>query len=299
VATCTNCGHSLLGLPGAPTETTGVFTADVRCPECGAAYRAGARILVGGSTAFAMTRARPLYQRALLSLVLGSGLATVVVHIMSVGALWFVISALIDLAAGGKRFISAHLIILWVLSLAAIYGVARFWWARRPALHDHTRSADERDRWLVIGPDGAQTHKECFEPWQIRTFRVHECLGAGDGRIVASIRPIPMRGVGWAKLSDEVHMAIPPGSAAALADALVGTVRGRHSLAHLELRESHGGTVSRAAIPPSVERKGPHRPKRLARHGARGVRREGRGAARGSAARSDPRLTLGFRDRVR
>ncbi len=240
MSTCTNCGHSPLGLPGAPTETTGVFTADVRCPECGAAYRAGARILVGGSTAFAMTRARPLYQRALLSLVLGSGLATVVVHIMSVGALWFVISALIDLAAGGKRFISAHLIILWVLSLAAIYGVARFWWARRPALHDHTRSADERDRWLVIGPDGAQTHKERFEPWQIRTFRVHECLGAGDGRIVASIRPIPMREVGWAKLSDEVHMAIPPGSAAALADALVGTVRGRHSLAHLELQESHG-----------------------------------------------------------
>jgi hypothetical protein len=144
-----------------------------------------------------MTRARPLYQRALLSLLLGSGLATVVVHIMAVGALWFVISALIDLAAGGKRFISAQLIILWILSLAAIYGVVRFWWARRPALHDHTRSADERDRWLVIGPDGVEARKECLEPREIRTFRVHECLGAGDGRIVASIRPIPMREVGW------------------------------------------------------------------------------------------------------
>ena len=229
MATCTNCGHSLLGLPGAPTEATGVFTADVRCPECGAAYRAGARILVGGSTAFAMTRARPLHQRALLSLVLGSGIATVVVHIMAVGALWFVISALIDLAAGGKRFISAQLIILWILSLAAIYGVVRFWWARRPALHDHARRADERDRWLVIGPDGVEARKERLEPWQIRTFRVYECLAAGDGTIVASIRPIPMREIGWAKLSDEVHMAIAPGSAAALADALVGTVRGRQS----------------------------------------------------------------------
>ena len=156
----------------------------------------------------------------------------------------------------------------------------------------------------MIGPDGVEARKECLEPREIRTFRVHECLGAGDGRIVASIRPIPMREVGWAKLSDEVHMAIPPGSAAALADALVEglcllEVEKRDQLARLDLRKSHGGTVSRAAIPPLVERKGLHRPKRLARHGARGVRSEGRGTARGSAAQLDPRLTLGFRDRVR
>ena len=74
----------------------------------------------------------------------------------------------------------------------------------------------------MIGPDGVEARKECLEPREIRTFRVHECLGAGDGRIVASIRPIPMREVGWAKPIDEVHMAIPPGTAAALADALVG-----------------------------------------------------------------------------
>jgi len=97
----------------------------------------------------------------------------------------------------------------------------------------------------VIAPDGVEARKECLEPREIRTSRVHECLGAGDGGIVASIRPIPMREVGWAKLSDEVHMAIAPGSAAALADALIEglcllEVEKRHQLAHLELRESHG-----------------------------------------------------------
>jgi hypothetical protein len=156
----------------------------------------------------------------------------------------------------------------------------------------------------VIGPDGVEARKECLEPREIRTFRVHECLGAGDGRIVASIRPIPMREVGWAELSDELHMAIPPGSAAALADALVEglcllEVEKRHQLAHLELRESHGGTVSRAAIPPLVERLGPHRARRLARHGAGRLRGEGRGTARGSAAQSDSCLKLGLHARVR
>jgi hypothetical protein len=156
----------------------------------------------------------------------------------------------------------------------------------------------------VIGPDGVEARKACLEPREIRTFRVHECLGAGDGRIVASIRPIPMREVGWAKLGDEVHRAIPAGSAAALADALVEglcllEVEKRHQLARLELRESHGGSVSRAAIPPLVERKGPHRPKRLARHGTRGVRSEGRGTARGSATQSDSCLKLGLHARVR
>lgn len=97
----------------------------------------------------------------------------------------------------------------------------------------------------MIAPDGLEAHKGCLEPRESRTFRFHECLGAGDGRIVASIRPIPMREVGSAKLSDELHTAIPPGSAAALADALVEglcllEVEKRHQLACLELRESHG-----------------------------------------------------------
>jgi hypothetical protein len=104
-------------------------------------------MLVGGSTSFAMTRARPLRQRALLSIVFGSGIATLLIHILAIGALWFVISALIDLAAGGERFLSARLNIVWILALVALGSVARFWWVRRPAAQpDRCRRLGLRQR---------------------------------------------------------------------------------------------------------------------------------------------------------
>lgn len=231
MATCTACGHSLIGLPGAPAEQTGVFTADVRCPECGATSRAGVRILVGGSTALAMTRARPLRQRILLSIAFGSGIATVLLHILAAGALWFVIGALVDLAAGGRRFTSPRMLVVLAPCVAVLVAVARFWWKRRPAPHDPDKPAHERDRLLVIGPDGLETRKRRLEPSAVRTIRVAECIGAGDGAVVAAIRPIPMHESRWAPPADELYMAIPAGSAAALADELVGTLRGRQSAA--------------------------------------------------------------------
>ncbi|MFN9077119.1 MAG: hypothetical protein ACK5WX_06805, partial [bacterium] len=80
MVTCANCGHSLLGLPGAPIGQSRTFTADVRCPECGTVHAAGTTVLIGGSTPFAMTRARPWYERAFIALAFGSGVGALFLH---------------------------------------------------------------------------------------------------------------------------------------------------------------------------------------------------------------------------
>jgi hypothetical protein len=47
---CPRCAYALTGLPGAPAQPYGAFTADERCPECALLVPAGAHCLVGGAT---------------------------------------------------------------------------------------------------------------------------------------------------------------------------------------------------------------------------------------------------------
>ena len=50
ICRCPRCAYGLTGLPGAPSQPYGAFTADERCPECALQVPAGAHCLVGGAT---------------------------------------------------------------------------------------------------------------------------------------------------------------------------------------------------------------------------------------------------------
>ena len=50
ICRCPRCAYGLTGLPGAPLQAHGAFTADERCPECALLVPAGAHCLVGGAT---------------------------------------------------------------------------------------------------------------------------------------------------------------------------------------------------------------------------------------------------------
>ena len=50
ICRCPRCAYGLTGLPGAPLQAHGAFTADERCPECALQVPAGAHCLVGGVT---------------------------------------------------------------------------------------------------------------------------------------------------------------------------------------------------------------------------------------------------------
>lgn len=227
MSTCPNCGQSLLGLPGAPTGRSHTFTADVRCPECGAEFTAGTVILIGGSTPFAMTRGRPWHQRVFVSLALGSGCLTVILHALAVLSAWYWTVALLDLAAGGVRYASGPAIFGLVVASAVLLGTAQFWWRRRPSALDAAKRANEQDRRVIIGPAGVREGARSFTADQVRTIQAFECVGAGDGMVVVAVRAIAMTELGTRSITDAVHVVIPKGTLPAFADALMASLRGR------------------------------------------------------------------------
>jgi hypothetical protein len=227
VATCTNCGHSLLGLPGAPIGQSRTFTADVRCPECGTVLAAGTAVLIGGSTPFAMTRARRWYERAFVSLVYGAGIASLFLHILAGFSAWYLTVALMDLATGGRRFTGLPSIPLLMISSVVLIGTAHFWWRRRPSAKQAGKRADEVDKCVVIGPTGIREGKRSFTADQVRAIQAFECVGAGDGMVVVAVRVIAMTEFGTRTITDAVHLVIPKGTLPAFADSLMASLRGR------------------------------------------------------------------------
>jgi hypothetical protein len=227
VVTCANCGHSLLGLPGAPIGQSRTFTADVRCPECGTVHAAGTTVLIGGSTPFAMTRARPWYERAFIALAFGSGVGALFLHGLAALSAWYWMVALMDLAVGGRRYNSIPAICGLVLASLVLIGTINFWWRRRPSAIVAGKRADEVDKRVVIGPTGVRDGKHSFTADQVRTIQAFECLGGGDGMVVAAVRVVAMTEFGTRSITDAVHVVIPKGTLPAFADSLMASLRGR------------------------------------------------------------------------
>ena len=227
MSTCPDCGHSLVGLAGAPSGPLEAFTADARCSECGANIAAGTVVLIGGSTAFAMMRGRRWHERILVSLVMGSGCLTVILHALAVLSAWYLTVALIDLASGGIRFGAMPAIPSFALSSVTLLGTAVFWWRRRPSALDAGKRANEQDRRVIICPSGVREGKRSFTADQVRAIRAFECVGAGDGMVVVAVRVIAMTEFGTRTITDAVHLVIPKGTLPAFSDSLMASLRGR------------------------------------------------------------------------
>lgn len=243
MSTCPDCGHSLLGLPGAPTDSSQAFTADVRCPECGVTMSAGTIVLIGGSSAFAMMRARPWHERIVVSLVMGSGCLAVVLHVLAGFSAWYWTLAVLDLAAGGARYTSIQAICGLVIASVVLIGTAVFWWRRRPSVTHAGKRANELDKQVILGPAGVREGNRSFRPEQVRAIQVFECVGAGDEKVVVAVRVIAMTEFGGRSITEAVHVAIPRGTLPAFANTLMAALCGRTSPAERIGDEIEGETI--------------------------------------------------------
>lgn len=230
---CPSCKYDLGGLPGAPALAHGPFTSDVVCPECGAAYPTGSCVLIGGSQPFAMIRDRPLIVRAMISLAYGHGCTTAILHAIGVWSLWYLSIVALNLLAGGRGYLDGVRGFGTLFALASLIAIVRFWWVRRRADAHAPARADEIDRWLVVGPGGVRNAAQDLKPSEVRTVRVYECLGAGQGRVAAAVIVYALTEQGLPTATTPIHIVLPRsgsrGDAATLAAQLMAAVRGRES----------------------------------------------------------------------
>ena len=244
MSNCLNCGHSLFGLKGVGADAT-VLAVEVRCPECGTVHDAGTRIVLGGSTVFAMTRTRPLHERVILSIVFGRGFGAIALHGCALLALWYCIVAVDDLLAGGVRFASFSSMAWLLAACSVLLATARFWWLKRPGFEEDALRPDQRDRRLVIGPREVRDGSKVFPSAQVETIRVYECVGAGSGRVVVAVRLVVTTDVGTLGLTEPAHVVIPAGTLPSYADSLVAALHGRMTAA----REIGGEIAGETALP--------------------------------------------------
>jgi len=237
---CAQCSHSLRGLHGVPSDRHGAFAAEVRCPECGAAYAAGARVLVGASSPLAPAHGRSLPARAWLHVLYGDGSFSAAMHalvalIPALGA-----SEAMDILESGMRERYVEVVTLGALWLFALVWVARHWWKHLGASGHEAVRAASCDRSLVVHAAGVHDGGRLLPAETVRRIRVYECMAAGDGNTIVCVQAMARTKNGFFQLSRPVHAAVPAGSARRLASELMASLRGRSAPAEALGNELRG-----------------------------------------------------------
>jgi len=235
---CTRCGHDVGAHIGAPREPFGAFTADTVCPECGLRFEAGFHHLVGSSSpegalggcAGGAVPGRTLLRRIAVSLLHGSGGATVVLHLLAIVGV--VMSAKQLRALIGATVISprAWQVALFAATAVALLLVARFWLSRRrvePA-GERVRRAYAMNRSLVVGPSSVVLNGSPLELSSIRSIRIAEVVRDDSrGTAVCEVSLVVVGMLGVLKSTAPMFVELAAGSAAKTAAAINDTLRGR------------------------------------------------------------------------
>lgn len=235
MALCPACHHQLSGMPGAPVEEFGRFTAEVRCPECAQTVPAGVHVLHGSSEAAHWVKDAPFHVRAWAWVANGMGCGALMLHFWAGLVVLAAGMSLLSLARGEISELRTRHWVAIVAAVALVLVLVRFWWRFRSVSADGALRADQVELGLLVAADWVCVvgHQEPLK--EVRSIRVIEHIDSDDDEVVASVVVDATAAdgsrsfrVGEARrVARPLFMPIPRLSAHRVSALLMATFRGR------------------------------------------------------------------------
>jgi len=220
---CPSCRYRLEGQPGVPAEALGRFTAEVRCPECGRVFPAGAHVIIGAADAAAGIKDRPLIARLGASFVHGRGCLAAILHAFTFVFVLVAAVPVIGIATGSRGGLQTRHWVVGAIAGIFVLGTARYWWRRRRLASAHGLRANQVEHTMIIAPGHIEFDGKALAAETVQAIRVEERTRADSDEVVAAIevdapdgKPEPY----------SVFVPIPEGGTEALAAMLSATFRG-------------------------------------------------------------------------
>jgi hypothetical protein len=220
---CPSCLHRLEGLPGAPGEAHGRFTAEARCPECGRTIPSGGHVLVGSANAASSIKQRPALSRAGAFFAHGGGCGISILHFFTLICLVFVAFDVVALLQGTRLGLTRANWGFIAFTLCLTAATAVYWWKRRRVDAERGIRADQVASTMIVAPDRIEFGGRVYGPGEIRSIRVVEQFRADGDEIVAAVE---LEVAGIARTKHAMFVPIPERGAEALARELAESYRG-------------------------------------------------------------------------